>query len=365
MVAAWALVTAATGCNLDLFHSTAAVRTHCQINPSAAECAADAAPDDATTDAAEAVDFCSWSRDDARLRAQHACAWLGACESPVGRNQFGACMFEALLVYDCAANPDHRATGMRHDAWACLAAAKSCDDVGACGFAADATGCSNGGTRCADPPGVTLRVDCLDGGVDAGGAESCLLWGQGCVSDDASAACSGPGGGGLDCNGQSLGSCVGDPPSQLHWCGPDGGDIGINCGSQSARTCAGFPDAASPAWLACVPEGDGGAPCDPTTAVVCNGDVAQSCAAGIAETIDCAALLGSTPACNEVQLAPAFDWTEACFLATACGPDACTGSMVTSCARGATFEVDCTQSGLGPCQLVSTADGARAQCAAP
>ena len=47
--------------------------------------------------------------DEAQQHALHACTWLGACETPMGNNAFGPCYFRALLAYDCAANPNHRA----------------------------------------------------------------------------------------------------------------------------------------------------------------------------------------------------------------------------------------------------------------
>jgi len=109
---------------VDLFHSTSDVLTACQRDAQAPGCTLEAGVDAGT-------DFCAWSDEVARQNAAHACAWLGACESPLGRNAFGSCMFEALLAYDCAANPDHRAKGKAHALWDRLWQANSCEAVNA------------------------------------------------------------------------------------------------------------------------------------------------------------------------------------------------------------------------------------------
>src|SRR5208283_1888402 len=96
-------------------------------------------------------------------------------------------------------------------------------------------------------------------------------------------------------------------------------------------------------WVACLPETDAGpaAACDPSLSVNCAGDVATSCPAGLTETIDCAALLGSRGSCNDAGLSPPFDWTSPCTLTATCLPDTCDGATLTSCARGAPFQTDC------------------------
>src|SRR5580700_933274 len=89
----------------DLFHSTVDVLTLCTIDAQAPGCNESS---DANVESSTSSDFCAWTSGEALSHARHACAWLGACETPMGRNAFGTCMFQALLTYDCSANPNHR-----------------------------------------------------------------------------------------------------------------------------------------------------------------------------------------------------------------------------------------------------------------
>jgi hypothetical protein len=121
--------------------------------------------------------------------------------------------------------------------------------------------------------------------------------------------------------------------------------------------------AGAPKWAACVPTGD--ASCTPSLDVTCVGGVATSCPAGVTETVDCFDLLQQAPnACNPGTLAPSFDWTSRCFVdagikgdagksdggtdaAVGCTSDTCSGTVMTSCYRGAAFKFDCTYIGGG------------------
>src|ERR1700729_3455481 len=94
----------------DLLHSTADVLTACEIDAGHPGCLA----------AKVETDFCLWNAEQARDRAAHACTGLGACDSPMGNNAFGACYFRALMAYDCAANPDHRPQRASRELWDCL-----------------------------------------------------------------------------------------------------------------------------------------------------------------------------------------------------------------------------------------------------
>lgn len=357
-----ALLSAAVplGC-VDLFHSTDDFRTAFQIDATTDGCAAPA--DGASPQALDAspfasVDLCATTRGDPFTRAQHVCAWLGACATPMGQNAFGACMLQALLAYDCAANPNHPARGKAHDLWACLdqAAASpspSCDAINGCIASVDAGTCASTDTptACAGGSSPDVRLAC------DGGAENCALWGQTCVTDGRTAWC-GSTGDGLGClDGGNLESCQGGPnDSKLHACGgTDGHDVGIDCASNGLERCDGFPIRDAASWVACVPSTDAGATCAPIEDVVCDGGVAHMCPAGVPEIVDCAALLGARgmpDACSAGVLGASFDWTSPCWLG-ACGSDTCDGSALTACARGATFSVDCKSLGLGLCQIVS------------
>lgn len=342
----------------DLLHSTADVLTACEIDASRPGC----------TDAEVETNFCAWSHREASRHARHACAWLGACESPMGNNAFGACYFRALLAYDCAANPNHQAKDVAHGLWDCLQQVKTCGDVDACVFGDAAHSiCNKPGVYmgCAmGNPGV--RVLCTDGGVmpyaRAVGAENCRLWGQTCA----------PASGGTVCSGEPTGkTCkLGCNANSLHWCAAeaDGGlavDRGIACTSNGAMECGGYPPPPGlPQWVACKPESDGAA-CEPVASATCDGGRAVMCPSGVTETLDCATLLGSAGACSAGALSPPFDWTSACSLSSsACASDSCDGDMLTSCERGATFSMSCASEGLGDCRLLTADPGStpRAAC---
>jgi hypothetical protein len=352
----------------DLFHPTDDILTACQLDKTACNEAGAEAGSDAETS------FCTWDETAANETAEHACAWLGACEGPFGQNALGPCMFEALLAYDCKANPAHPFSGERRDRWDCLASATSCVAVDACIFPGSSVNCSGIGTACGNDGGnENVRVNCPDGGRGYG--ENCALWGQTCASVAGSAAfCAGNNGqAGLSCSAAD--SC--EPKNgRVHSC--DGGDVGIDCATNGAGRCSGFPAADAPSWVACMPVLDAGAACTPSMSVTCQNGVAYSCPAGVAETLDCAALLGDSLGCTPGQLHPAWDWTSPCVVSRAptdaatdaragatpdAGADAaacvesCTSGTITGCTRGAAYSVACTRVGLGPCQMVTSDPG--------
>jgi hypothetical protein len=370
--AAFALVAASAGlfaaACFDLFHSTSDVLTACDIDASTPGCVAPATAVPSLPDAGE-TDFCTWTPDKARARAQHACAWLGACETPMGRNAFGSCMFQAQLAYDCEANPNHRVKGKSHSLWDCLSQVKRCGDVDSCVFPEGPTGCEPAASYTACGAGADamasnadVRFECIDGGVARPNAygENCALWGQTCASNGSAAFCAGMAG--LTCG--SAKACLGDPRAQLQWC-VDGGDKGIDCADNGGQLCVAFPDAAHP-WLACAVESDAG-PCLPDPSAACVNGVALSCPTGTLETIDCASVLQSDAGCEPGALAPPFDWTSPCAVVPSGCTESCAGTSLTGCARGAAFTLDCTTEGLGPCRMVTTDMGSaeHAACAPP
>ena len=347
---------------IDLFHSTSDVLTACQHDAQTRGCASEAGVE-AGSDAG--TDFCAWSDTVARQNATHACAWLGACESPLGRNAFGSCMFEALLAYDCAANPDHPVKGKAHALWDCLWRANSCEAVNACVFPQGPQQCGGGpfvtcATQGGVPPNADVRVECAAGGAAPNG-ENCALWGQTCGGDLSIGVCGGSAGeGAIDC---TVSSCMG---TMLHVCDDGGRDIGIDCASNGAEACVGLPPGQPTAsWVACLPESDAGA-CTPDASAQCSHGIATSCPAGILETINCETLLLEVNACNPGALSPPFDWTSPCAVtsddgglddASSCSADSCDGSTLSSCYRGAPFLLDCAGAGLGACQMRTTNQG--------
>jgi hypothetical protein len=367
----------------DLFHATDDILTACELDSGTLGC--DGAAEGSS---GPSTDFCEWDAATANAHAEHACAWLGACEGPFGQNALGTCMFEALLAYDCNANPAHPVSGERHAGWDCLSSAQNCGQVHSCIFPGDSVTCSGNGTGTACGIGTNehVRIDCSDGGLGHG--ENCALWGQTCARLGAGAAyCAGNGGeAGLSCTADSCEPSTG----RIHSCVLDGGDVGIDC-SNSGAGCNGFP-IGDASWVACVPVPEAGAPCAPSLSVSCHDGVATSCPAGVTETIDCAALLRDPRGCTPGQLHPSFDWTSPCVVSTAptdAGADApahstdaasdaatdgatcqegCYGTTLTGCTRGGAYVINCTNEGLGPCTMVTTDEPGRPQhpaCGAP
>jgi hypothetical protein len=358
------LASVASGATLvacfDLFHSTSGIVTACQLD-------AQACP---TSDAGS-TNFCSWSPQEARGYAEHACAWLGACESPMGRNAFGSCMFEALLAYDCTANPAHLVKGASHAQWDCLWQVQACADVDRCVYPGGVPSCGQTGdyTSCGNVEGGAaanrdVRVECTDGGRASG--EDCALWGQTCAATGSLGQCAGSAGeAGIQCLTEA---CDG---TRLHSC--DGGDVGIDCADNGAQSCGGFPDPAAAQWVACIPDvdaGDGGdAGCVPNASAQCSNGYATSCPAGLTEGINCEEILQVPGAsCTSGPLSPQFDWTSPCRVSPAvCTADSCVDTTITGCARGAPFTVDCSSLNLGACQMVTTDTGSQthAACTVP
>jgi len=295
---------------VDLFHPTDDIRTACEIDW--ARCG-----------------LCAPSSEMAKDRAARVCAWLGACEGPLGGNAFGPCTLEARLAFDCDANPNHPIEGARRDEWACLAAAQTCEDVHRCVSPKKDFACGGAVVECTQ---AGIHVECA--GPDASPfVESCALWGQTCATAaDGSAACA---------------------PATVPICATDGGPPGgVDCTDDGAQTCRAFSNDAAPGWAACVPTARSDATCEPSLAVTCHGGVAESCPTGVPESIDCAAWLDTPDACAPGTLAPpGADWTSGCAPEALCPPDSCDGNVLTGCARGAVFSVDCVDAGLRSCSL--------------
>jgi len=366
-VALMAVVSAGLGAGLvacfDLFHSTSGILSECQLDAQA--CDDDAAQVDAATDGG--TDFSLFTPEQAVAHAQYACAWLGACETPLGSNAFGTCMFDALLAYDVGANPNRPVRGEAHALWDCLWQVQSCADVAHCVFPAAQPVCSSNGdyTGC-DKANRDVRVECVDGGAAVG--ESCGLTGRTCASNGSVGACAGAGGGaGLAC---TTSECSG---TQLHWCGEGGVDVGLDCASNGAGRCAGFrfPGDTNVDWIACLASSDAG--CDASPSAQCSQGYETSCVSGVTEVLDCTELLQvldpSLTTCVGGNLPQPFDWTSPCFVPDGgCTTDSCDGDGgVVGCARGAAYTVNCASQSLGPCAMVATNVGTamNAACSPP
>jgi hypothetical protein len=344
----------------DLFHSTAGIQTACELDPSTPGC------------------ICL-PRDEAQARASQACAWLGACEGPIGRNSFGACVLQARMAYDCDANPNHAVKGEANRLWQCLGQAKTCSAVDACILPDSPDGkppCVPAGGSCIGSPdggaSGSVRLVCAPSdAVDSGSteisdaaapmtamAEVCALFGQTCSMSADGAVCTGSAGAtGCPSNADE---CPREGSAALYSCNQDGVDLGIDCASNGSQDCRPYSGADGSGWVACAAEGD--TLCDPSLTVTCNGGVATSCTSGVVETIDCTALLGSAAICVPGTLNPTFDWTSPCEAGVSqCSTDLCDDAGgITGCMRGATTSVDCAAQALNPCAVVDVGAGLQA-----
>jgi hypothetical protein len=233
-------------------------------------------------------------------------------------------MFAAMMAFDCASNPNHPARGRAASAWACLAAATKCTDVDSC-VSRDVSNCGGVGqfVACAVPLACTPGMSCTS--------------------------------------------------TVIQDCAVDGRALVTDCAGSGRQTCDGFP-AGDAQWVACVPEVDAAGYCTPDLSATCDRGVAHSCPTGVAESLDCSGLLAAARpwqdagACREGRLDPPFDWTGACALEPPqCSTDACDGGILTGCGRGAAFDLDCFEAGLGACSMVRTDPGSamHAACTAP
>jgi hypothetical protein len=321
---------------VDLFHATH-FENACELDAAACDPEASTSP--------FPTDFCAWTPAVAQNNAYRACAWLGACASPVGDNAFGPCAVQATLAYDCDANPNRRLLpGATHDFWDRLWRAQSCADVSraiappntvAQCAPSDASyaGCPFGG-------GALLTCEANDAGM---ALESCVAAGKICASVNGVSECAGSS---AACAGEEAGSsCVG--ATQLRDCDPAVGvfDQGLDCASVGGGRCV-------PGTLpACAAVGDAG--CTPSAAVSCANGVASGCPSGVVEQVDCTALLG-TSSCDPGASGRPWDVSRACNagscanVSDTCSPD---GARLTSCARGASISVDCATVGLSSCKI--------------
>jgi hypothetical protein len=354
--AACAFVALGVAC-VDLFHSTD-FETLCKRSPTDPQCAptaADAGADVVETgvDAAVVVvhpDFCAWTSAEAKTQALRACAWLGACEAPMGESAFGQCVIRAQLAFDCGANPYLRPVGAADAFWGCMATAASCSAVDRCVFPGGPQDCnavpSGSFTACATlGPNKGVRVKC--GNPVAGpavGIEPCVMLGQSCSNEDSSnATCSGA----LGYDTCTTSTCSGSNAVDCATKGTRKLDVGVDCALLGASRCV---------------DGDAGPVCAPVaapamctgdTAPSCNGTVSSTCVGGKEIHVNCN-ILGLP--CDVTSAAPpAYDPAAACTKVGASGAcvdsDTCNGNVVQSCGRGLLFQVDCASVGLGPCAV--------------
>lgn len=335
---------------VDLFHSTSDVKSLCELDANDPKC----------TDAPLPVDICAPDGGVAQQRATHACSWLAACGHPIGRNKTGECMVDAILAYDCAANPNRKAKGTAKDFWNCMQNANSCAAVGFCIFP-DAGGiaCKNGTFVGCEQTTVDpdTRLDCTQQGP--GGGENCAPHGQTCSSLDPDAAnnsalCVGP-------QRRACAGSVGCVDGGLSLCDDAGVDLGYSCANVGAGKCN--PSGATPA---CEPESEGGT-CSPTNDIACvsGNQFAQGCVTLAPEKVDCTPISGPGTCVPIEAGAPGTIPSDACraMIDGGCTDDSCDGGTLIACVRGRSVAIDCASQGLkGGCIPITTAEGAIPAC---
>lgn len=321
----------ASGC--DIFHSTdfvPACEGGCGDGP------IDSGVTPFTTDTAQALS-----------NAKQTCAWLAACEGPLGGNETGKCIANTILAFDQTTNPNRQPKGAARTYWQCLfnaSAAHSCSAIQACNPAMLGSCPPNPFVGCFGGP--TARIDCrVEKEIPI--RENCGMYGQACAN-------------GI-CAGIQAQSCVssGCFGTNAKNCSDAGIDIGRDCASVGNGTCADLFDAA-----VCTPEAMG--TCNPSLTVTCDdGGVAHGCQAGIPESVDCKKISGG---CAEGLYGPSEPPSNACVnLTPSCSDDLCTGGAILACVRGRQVAVDCATLGLKPCgtSIPTTPDGPRPACGKP
>ncbi len=354
VTASGALV-AAAAC-VDLFHSTD-VKSLCDLDAEAPGCPTDAGD-------AAAPNLCAPDPTTAEAWAKQACAWLAACEDPIGQNVTGECIANAIMAFNCDANPNRRPLGKAQDFWLCLHNATTTTDAGCgpaskCVFPNGVAPCSNGGfIGCSQTANTNLdtRAECSAPGPAHG--ENCAPFGQTCDSLDRDASNNN-----ALCVGAQLRACTQTKCSgtSLSLCDDAGIDHGYDCASLGAGACV-----STGVVPACKPGGDAGL-CASSDAISCTaGGVAQGCASGVKESVDCNAISGPSSCTPIVDGGAGVQPLAACAATTGCTADTCSGANLVACVRGRVVTIDCVGAGLKPCSsTVATLEGNRSACTPP
>jgi len=352
-VVAPALLLSAVAC-VDLFHGTD-VPTVCDVDAGAPGCGDSGSTEGGTTD------LCSSDAGIAQERAVHACSWLAACESPIGHNATGACMVDAILAFDCAANANRKPKLGAKAYWSCVDKATTCEAVHACSLPSGRKNCNGAGfIGCQNfALNTDSRVQCLVSGSAPAG-ENCVVRGQTCDSVDPDASNNN-----ALCLGSKRRSCAVSAcnGSNLAACDDGGLDHGTNCSLFGEGSC--ITTGAQPA---CKPEGSSACPATADIKCINGGTSAFGCASGFGETVDCTAISGSPPGnCSEIlNAAPGTPVAAACARASGCSTDTCAAGKLVACVAGRSVQVDCAAQGLKPCNdAIQTLEGTRAACTAP
>ena len=342
---------------VDLFHSTD-FATLCTED--AAACAPEAGTVETSIPPTKVrlLDFCAWSSAEARMHAERACGWLGACEGAAPGSTFGLCMTRAIDAYDCHYNPGLRPAGDTYALWSCLATVNACGDVSRCLYGATAPTCDavpsgNGTFTACSNTGSSTILSCAlpDAGSPSIASESCTLEARqcnpsACVGTEALKCTDSD-----TCSGTNAIRCQTENASV---------DIGLDCARRGGGSCI-----TTDAGVACAPIADAGA-CDAGAEVRCDdAGVAHSCVAGLDTVVDCTAVgRACRAAAHPLDLAAACTVTDGGTCTDA--DEGCAEGVVRSCAHGELFQLDCAHAGLtNGCEVPTAPYLARARCKKP
>ncbi len=314
------------------------------------------------------TDLCAADPASALQRAERACAVLAACETPMGQNRTGVCIANALMAYDCKANPNRPPRANAAQFWLALANAYDCKGVALAAAPDGLQGCAtpppatNPFTGCGvDKKNTNSRVQC-DGVSAAAGYENCSASGKTCSATPI------PANDLSMCVGTEARSCMGTrcKGQSLVICDDAGIDNGIDCSQVGAGLCI-TPDAGP----ACKPLDAGTSP-NPSTNIVCaTSDTASATISGYLESVDCKVFTGVVDGGKTATTCVTIDGGVGTTPRDACQGQACTDdkcastTVLRACVQGNEVNVDCTAFGLSRCDpsVKTVRDGTHAACA--
>jgi hypothetical protein len=287
--------------------------------------------------------------------AQHACAWLGACEGPYEHNPFGQCMFEALQAFDCTIRPNMKVQGSVFEYWSCLSKVQQCTDVDRCVFVGATQTCpvktdkfnsctNNGVTRvaCANATNANVHPEFV-GNCNAQGRK-CIKPGTDsiafCAASDTSNGTCTPG-----CEGSTLHDCQDAGPAVAYPV-----DLGRDCKNIGAGKCA------SSNGTVCVPSGGSASQCAGAGgALGCSADLlgVVDCRSGSPDEVDCSKLGKGATCQTGPATGPAWDPSSACLGIDGCkdGDTCFSTSVLQGCVNGIKYTFNCKSEGFVGCGL--------------
>lgn len=216
---------------VDIFHSTD-VSAICDETPGFQECPKTPGPEG----------YCTTDATEVRKRAEHACAWLGACEGAAESNALGACLGNALSIFQCSDATLDGADSL-HNKWDCLRLAQSCHDVDLCVYGREPVAvCEESQQTITSCVAGRIHVIC-QGSARPTLSEDCALLGRTCSTDVSGGICRGPCATGVPCGGGAQVACATCDEAPTRAC-PEGAteirctNFGLTCDQTKTDRCS-------------------------------------------------------------------------------------------------------------------------------